>query len=226
MAAQSSLGRQIAEIVAALKGQGVPFALIGGLALSAHKVVRATSDVDLLAPAARAGEVDAIAAKLGYRCLHRTEGLANYVRADERLDLLWASRPPALRLLSGAMPHATSFGELAVVSAEGLIGFKLQALVNEPRRTQDLEDIRALLRANWGALNLTELREYFRLFDREAMLKTLLDQVEASGVRDEAGAYSDPYARLDDLMCVIEELCPAWPDRPVWAGSGAGQYLL
>lgn len=223
MAAQSSLGRQIAEIVAALKRQGVPFALIGGLALSAHKVVRATSDVDLLAPAARAGEVDAIAAKLGYRCLHRNEGLADYARADERLDLVWASRPPALRLLSGARPHATSFGELPVVSVEGLIGLKLQALVNEPRRTQDLEDIRALLRANHGALNLPELQEYFRLLDREAMLKMLLDPARAPGVRDEPGEYADPYGRLDDLMRVIEELCPVWPDKPVGVG---GQYLL
>lgn len=26
----------------------------------------------------------------------------------------------------------------------------------------------------------------------------------------------DPYEILDDLMCVIEELCPRWPSRPVW----------
>ena len=24
----------------------------------------------------------------------------------------------------------------------------------------------------------------------------------------------DPYVRLDDLMCVIETLCPQWPQRP------------
>lgn len=225
MAAQSSLGRQIAEIVAALNQQGVPFALIGGLALSAHKVVRATTDIDLLAPAARSSEVDAIATKLGYRCVYRNEGLANYLRAGERLDLLWASRPPALRLLSGAMSHATSFGELPVVSVEGLIGFKLQALVNQPSRTQDLEDIRALLKANRDALDLAELREYFRLFDRESLLTTLLDQAGAAGVRDEAGVYADPYARLDDLMCVIEELCPVWPEKPAGTLAG-GQYLL
>jgi hypothetical protein len=23
----------------------------------------------------------------------------------------------------------------------------------------------------------------------------------------------DPYAALDDLMCVIEALCPVWPDK-------------
>jgi len=50
----------------------------------------------------------------------------------------------------------------AVLNANGvgfaLIGFKLQALVNDPSRTRDLEDIRALLRANRGMLDTAELR--------------------------------------------------------------------
>jgi len=30
----------------------------------------------------------------------------------------------------------------------------------------------------------------------------------------------DPYEILDDLMCVVEELCPEWPDRPGFSTSG------
>ena len=63
------------------------------------------------------------------------------------------------------------------MGAEGLIGFKLQGLVNDSRRTQDLEDIRALLRANRATLDMEELREYFRLFDREALLDELLREI-------------------------------------------------
>jgi hypothetical protein len=178
MAAQSRLGRQIEEISAALDFAGVRFALIGGLALAAHKVVRATSDVDLLARADNASDIDAIALKLGYRCLHRDADVANYLRSDERLDLLFASRPLALRLLQEAPERPTTFGALRVVSAEGLIGFKLQAMTNDPRRTQDLEDIRALLRANRQSLHLAELREYFTLFEREALLEELLNEIQ------------------------------------------------
>ena len=29
----------------------------------------------------------------------------------------------------------------------------------------------------------------------------------------------DPFAALDDLMCVVEEFCPRWPDRPTYEGS-------
>jgi hypothetical protein len=77
-------------------------------------------------------------------------------------------------VLTDAVEHTTLFGVLRVISTEGLIGFKLQGFVNDPRRTQDLEDIRALLRAN-RTLNIDEVREYFRLFEREPLLNELLN---------------------------------------------------
>ena len=52
MTATSRLGRQIAEIISALSRENIRFALIGGLALASHKVIRATQDVDLLIGAA------------------------------------------------------------------------------------------------------------------------------------------------------------------------------
>jgi hypothetical protein len=72
MASISRLGRQIEEAVAALDSLGARFALIGGLALASHKVVRATQDVDLLTEARRADEIDKTLVKLGYHCLHRS----------------------------------------------------------------------------------------------------------------------------------------------------------
>jgi predicted nucleotidyltransferase len=173
----SRLGKQIAEAAAALNAIGARFALIGGLALASYQVVRATQDVDLLAEAEKADRIDSELAKLGYRCLHRSADAANYARGDERIDLLYASRPIARRLLQHAAALKTSLGELRVVSAEGLIGFKLQGLVNDPRRTQDLEDIRALLRANRTTLDLEEVRAYFCLFDRESLLDELLREI-------------------------------------------------
>jgi hypothetical protein len=67
----------------------------------------------------------------------------------------------------------TTFGEVRVVSTEGLIGLKLQGFVNNPRRTQDL-DIKALVAANRQALKMDEVREYFRLFNREGLLEEIL----------------------------------------------------
>jgi len=172
------LGRQIEELVGALNRLGVRFALIGGLALTPYKVIRATQDIDLLTDAISADDVDQELLRLGYRCTHRSADAGNYLRGDERVDFLYAHRPAALQLLAGAAELTTPFGVLRVVSPEGLIGFKLQALVNDPRRTQDLADIRALIRANRATLHMDEVREFFRLFDREALFEELLDDPE------------------------------------------------
>jgi len=173
----SRLGRQIAEIISSLSRENIPFALIGGLALAAHNVVRATQDVDVLIGATDAERLDGVLVALGYRCLHRNADAGNYLREDERLDVLYASRPAAIKLLSKSSTKPTTFGMLPVIGPEGLIGFKLQALVNNPRCTQDLEDIRALIRANSATLDMQEVREYFRLFEREVLLDEIIDEI-------------------------------------------------
>lgn len=170
----SRLGRQLQEALACLERAGSSPALIGGLALARYNVVRATQDVDLLADALRADDIDRELGAVGYECLHRSPDAATYLRGDERIDLLYASRPAARRLLASAGAYQTPLGAVRVVALEGLIAFKLQGLVNDPRRTQDLEDIRALLRANRDTVDLPQLREYFRLFEREALLDEIL----------------------------------------------------
>jgi hypothetical protein len=173
----SRLVDQIKQALVAFVGCKTTPALIGGLALAAHQVVRATRDVDFLADAEDAERLHEILLALGYRCVHRSEDAANYLRDDEGLDLLYAHRPVAKRLLNEAIERETIMGPLRVISAEGLIGFKLQALVNNPSRLRDLEDIRALLRAQRGRLNMAEVREYFAMFDRMEMLDGLLDEI-------------------------------------------------
>ncbi|MGC8517746.1 MAG: hypothetical protein ACP5P4_04360 [Steroidobacteraceae bacterium] len=178
MTAVSRLGRQISELTAMLGNIGARYALIGGLALAPHHVIRATQDVDLLVDLENADAIERELTALGYRSIHRSEEAANCLRGDERVDFIYAHRPTAKRLLAGARTLVTSLGELRVISGEGLIGFKLQGIANDPRRTQDLEDIRALLRANRGRLDMAEVREYFRLFDREPLLNDLLRELD------------------------------------------------
>lgn len=149
----------------------------GSLALSPHGVVRGTADIDLLVDGNVGDQVDAALRKLGYHCQYRSAEAGNYLRQDQRVDLIYAHRPIARRLLGAAIERPTPFGPMRIISAEGLIGLKLQALVNDPRRTQDREDIRGLLRANRDTLDMSEVREYFRLFDRERELDSLLHEL-------------------------------------------------
>lgn len=174
---QSRMVEQIKQAVVAFVGCKTTPALIGGLALAMHQVVRATRDVDFLADADDADWLHEALLALGYRCVHRGEDAANYLREDEGLDLLYAHRPTARRLLAEASERSTVMGPLRVISAEGLIGFKLQALVNAPSRARDLDDIRALLRAQRGRLDMAEVQAYFALFDRTEMLDELLTEI-------------------------------------------------
>ncbi|WP_149196511.1 nucleotidyltransferase family protein [Luteimonas suaedae] len=175
------LAEQIKEALAAFAGIEQPPALIGGLALAAHQVIRATEDVDFLVDGDEADRLHDILIGLGYTCIHRSENAANYVRGDEGLDLLYAHRPIARRLLQEAEPRDTAMGRLRVISAEGLIAFKLQGYVNDASRVRDLDDIRSLLHQHHASLNMAEVREYFALFDRQELLDELLAQATQPG---------------------------------------------
>lgn len=174
----SRLVEQLREALDALSECDPPPALIGGLALAAHGVVRATQDVDLLIDAADADRAHAKLQTLGYDCVHRSVEAANYERVDEGLDLLYAHRSAARHILAGAEVRETPLGELRVVSAEGLIAFKLQSYCNDPDRARDLEDMRSLLHVNRDSLNMQRVRDYFILFEREPLLDDLLAALE------------------------------------------------
>lgn len=176
----SRLADQLKQAIAAFKGCKTEPALIGGLALAAHDVVRATRDVDFLVDADDARAVHEALIALGYERVHQSEDAANYLRGDEALDLLYARRPAARRLLERAGASETAIGRLRVVSAEGLIGFKLQAMVNAPERGRDRDDILALLRAGRGKLDMQEVLSYFELFDRKELLDELLKEARGT----------------------------------------------
>ena len=106
--------------------------------------------------------------------MYRSDDAANYVRGTEGLDLLYAHRALARRLLAQASERKTPMGRLRVISVEGLIGFKLQGFVNDAARTRDLDDIRSLLKVHRASLNLDEVREYFALFNKSELLDELL----------------------------------------------------
>ena len=174
--ARMDLRSVLVEIHTALREAAIEHALIGGLALAAHGAARATTELDLLADAERADDVDRIVRARGYDCLHRTQEVANYASADRRkgrVDFLFARRPHGRAMLARAREHPILGESVRVVDAADLIGLKVQSSSNDPsRRHRDLADVERLLRA--AELDLGRVREYFRLFDREKELDALL----------------------------------------------------
>jgi hypothetical protein len=171
--------RAVLELVTVeLRGAGIEHALIGGLALAAHGAARATEDLDFLIDRDRADELDEIMRRLGYRPLYRTAEVANYVSDDAakgRVDFLYAHRQYAVAMLARARPHPMlGVSDLRVLDAADQIGLKVQSSSNQPRRRpQDMADILRLLERG-GEIDISRVREYFRLYDREAELDDLL----------------------------------------------------
>jgi hypothetical protein len=154
-------------------------ALIGGFALPFFGVQRATGDVDFLADAGGADPLHQALIAAGARCLHRSADAANYgpVRGSlAAMDFIFARRARAQAMLARATSRSLRGARLRVpvVDAEALIGLKLQALANDPRRRQDEADIQALFDSRVASFDVRLLRDYYRLFDREHELDELL----------------------------------------------------
>jgi hypothetical protein len=154
----------------------VDHALIGGLALAVHGVGRATADLDWIADGRRADRVDDLLRSQGYEAIHRDERIGNYSSRDPakgRVDFLFVRRERGVAILGRAVEHEVLGERVRVADASDLVGLKVQAYANAPRRRhQDLADIERLLRS--GAVDLARIREYFRLFEREADLDEVL----------------------------------------------------
>lgn len=168
------------ELVEAFATEDIAYALIGGLALASHGAQRATSDIDFLVDGDRGDDVDRIMVSRGYRALHRTQDVGNYLSEDvdrARVDYIFARRPTSREMLSRA---AIGAGDIRVVEAEDLIGLKVQAAANDPGRSRaDFADIQRILGAR-SDLDLERVREYFRLFEMEGELVRILSDLKGS----------------------------------------------
>jgi len=182
--AENPFVRSIRVVVEAARRGRFRVALIGGFALPFHGVQRATGDVDFLADAGGAERLHDALVAAGAECIHRSADAANYIsrRPDlAPIDFVFAHRERAVDMLRRAPARSLARARLRVpvVDAEGIVGLKLQALVNAPsRRARDEADIEAVIAAQQGALDIARLRDYFRVFDREADLERLLAAVK------------------------------------------------
>lgn len=142
---------------------GIDHALIGGFGLAAHGVHRATNDIDFLVNAANRPTLVEKLPQLGWTLAAATEEVLHF-NGVRPVDFVLARRPLSLEMLreSRTIPGLG----IKSVSAEGIIGLKIQAYCNNPKRMlQDKADILALMRAV-PQLDLDQIKKYADLFDQ------------------------------------------------------------
>ena len=170
-------------LIKTLKSQNIDFALIGGFALQAAGIARTTRDIDLIILSKDAQRIKEIMLRHGYRVIHESEDVLNFAGKKFELgkvDFLLAHRKYAIAMLSRAEERWVLQGKfkIKVLRVEDLIGLKVQASANDPKRLhQDIADIELLIRNNYSKLDIGLLQEYFQLFGREKELRQILKEI-------------------------------------------------
>lgn len=188
----SRLQALLIELEAALSAAGIRHAIVGGIAMAAHGRVRATEDIDLLVDLLQMDAMREVMRALGFEEEVHGAVASRYVRhpikdlpeVAEWVDALYASRPTGRRLIerAAANPVALAGSSLPVVDAAGLILMKSLALAADPSRTTDADDIRFLISAGAGRIDLASLKR--DAAEVGADVAATLDAVLALGARE------------------------------------------
>lgn len=153
-----------------LEKEKVKYALIGGFALGAHGIHRATKDIDLLVDGKQKDRVKKVLIDAGFSIEFESNEVMQF-SGPGYLDILLANRPLSLEMLGKAAPN--ELFDVPVIGPEGIIGLKIQAYSNDDdRRFQDLADIQELLKL--PNLNIQKIKEYAELFGKWKEIEGLI----------------------------------------------------
>ncbi len=173
--------RVIEKVTSQLDASGIRYALIGGFAMALRGVQRATVDLDFILMLDDWEQADRIFQAAGYTRAFKNENVSHYMAKDDalgRIDILHAFRGPTVSMLKRAERIEVADGlTLPVVQVEDIIGLKVQALVNSPKRgAADWADIQMILETTAEqeqSIDWELLEEYLKLFDLDHKLETL-----------------------------------------------------
>lgn len=143
-------GRVLGEITSFLDEAGLPWAVVGGVALAAYGLARTTLDLDLVVPAAAQERIVRFMEEQGYETLHRSSGYSNHLHRDRskgRVDFVYVEDETQERLFSQARRLPGPRGmQVAVPNPEHLVAMKVQAMTSDSARAfQEMADIRHLM---------------------------------------------------------------------------------
>ena len=159
-----------------LQDGGVDHALVGGFALAAHGVARTTNDIDFLVGESQKEMAKNVLTSCGWVIELETAEVIHFA-GPSNLDLLIARRPLSQEMLVES--RVAAFKGIKCVSAEGIIGLKIQAYKNDPTREfQDRADIQSLI-AKFPNLRWDKVREFADLFGEWGFIEMLRKRQES-----------------------------------------------
>lgn len=162
----SELLGALARLVEVLNQRKTSYALVGGLGVAVRGPVRATRDIDMIVsvPQIELARLLEALAEHGfsvdlYNAIRtwREDHLLEFALGGVRVDWIKAVLPVFERILGRARWEDVGGAKIRVADAEGLLLLKRIAF-----RPRDQEDVRGILAANRGALDLDWVRREWR----------------------------------------------------------------
>ena len=163
--------RVIGALLQRFEREHIRYAVMGGFAIGALGIPRATRDLDFLLHRDDLARFQRILADLGYQCHHQTEDVSQYYHLHAQwgaIDAIHAFRQHAVAMLARAKVCTVFEGTktIHVLEPEDIIGLKVQAMANNPmRRAREAVDIDALASQHGATLDWARILEYYDLFE-------------------------------------------------------------
>lgn len=139
------------EITSQLGKLGIPYAVMGGMALVAHGYLRTTEDIDILVTEEGLKAIHESLLGLGYRPLFEGSKNVRDTRTGVRIEFVVAGGYPGDgKPKPVAFPHpdqvAVEIDGIRYLKLPVLIELKLASGMSNPGRIRDLADVQELIR--------------------------------------------------------------------------------
>ena len=167
----------LAAILAELEKHNIPYAIVGAVAMGFWGVRRDTVDIDLLVKAADREKVIAFMKGLGYDHMiasNFADQFGHLMKEMGLVDFLYTKREQGIIEDGKTFKGINKDIDVRVAMPEDIIGLKLDAIKNNPKRElQDWADIQAIVEVLGDNLDWTKIRNYCKLLDVEEVYEKI-----------------------------------------------------
>lgn len=156
----------------------IEFALIGGLAVGSLGYQRFTNDIDMMIHEEDREKAKKALQKKGYSIFAESAEFLQF-QGQCPIDIQIARRPISKKMLADAIVLPNT--KVKCLRAEDIIGLKIQAFANNPKREfKEKADIQALIEVRGQQLDWNRIKEYADLFGKWAEIETIRKKVFAN----------------------------------------------
>lgn len=167
----------LAAILAELEKHNIPYAIVGAVAMGFWGVRRDTVDIDILVKAADREKVIAFMKGIGYDHMiasNFADQFGHLMKEMGLVDFLYTKREQGIIEDGKIFKGINKDIDVRVAMPEDLIGLKLDAIKNNPKRgIQDWADIQAIVEVLGDNLDWTKIRNYCKLLDVEEVYEKI-----------------------------------------------------